>query len=113
MPTFDFHKIHPVGNRLLVEIIPTEQAAKTISPSGIELPAQKSTKPSNMGRIVKLGDGRTLADGTVAPVKGFAVGDVVMWLDYTEKLLPVQSPTGAALATVWVDDVYVNVGAVL
>ncbi len=60
-------KITPVGNRVLIE----REARKETSEGGIILPGAEK-KEHMRGKIVAIGD-----------IKGFAIGDNVIFSDYT------------------------------
>ena len=69
-------KFHPLDDRLLIE--PLEAADKTAG--GIILPDAAKEKPTQ-GRVVAVGPGKQLDDGSRAPM-AVAVGDVVVYNEY-------------------------------
>ena len=69
-------KFHPLDDRLLIE--PLEAADKTAG--GIILPDAAKEKPTQ-GRVVAVGPGKQLDDGSRAPM-AVAVGDVVVYNQY-------------------------------
>jgi co-chaperonin GroES (HSP10) len=102
--------LKPIGNRVLVELIPPEQQ---VSPSGVVLSAPSSSDKViyNTGRVLAVGEGRTLASGEVKPIANIAVNDVVQWQNFVEKDITVcKSANGLNLAVVLVDDIFVNFG---
>jgi len=69
-------KFHPLDDRLLIE--PLEAEDKTAG--GIILPDAAKEKPTQ-GRVVAVGPGKQLDDGSRAPM-AVAVGDVVVYNEY-------------------------------
>jgi len=69
-------KIRPIGERILVKRLDAEEKTK----GGIYLPDNAKEKPTQ-GRIVALGDGKLLKDGTRAKFQ-IAVGDKVVFNSY-------------------------------
>jgi chaperonin GroES len=70
-------KIRPLGDRVVVE----PQSAEEKSAGGILLPDSAKEKPL-MGKIVALGNGKTLDNGTVAKMS-VKKGDVVVYGTYS------------------------------
>lgn len=68
--------LRPLSTKVVVE--PSEEEEKT--PGGIVLPDTAKKKPSE-GRVVAVGSGRRLEDGTVVPL-GVKVNDVVVYSRY-------------------------------
>lgn len=73
----DKNKIKVLGARVLVE----EQRDSDQLDSGIILPGQEKKK-TNRGRVIAVGDGAMLEDGTVIPVKVKA-GDFVLYSSFS------------------------------
>lgn len=73
----DKNKIKVLGARVLVE----EQRDSDQLDSGIILPGQEKKK-TNRGRVIAVGDGAMLEDGTVIPVK-VKVGDFVLYSSFS------------------------------
>ena len=69
--------IQPLGDRILVKLL--EQEGK--SPGGIILPDTAKEKPQE-GKVVAVGKGRLLEDGTVRPLE-IKVGDTVLFTKYS------------------------------
>ena len=69
--------IQPLGDRILVKLL--EREAK--SPGGIILPDAAQEKPQE-GKVVAVGKGRLLEDGTVKPLE-VKVGDTVLFAKYS------------------------------
>jgi chaperonin GroES len=69
-------KLRPLSTKVVVE--PSEEEEKTAG--GIVLPDTAKKKPSE-GRVVAVGSGRTLEDGTVVPL-GVKVNDTVVYSRY-------------------------------
>ena len=69
-------KLQPLGDRLVVERDESEE----VTAGGIVLPDTAKDKPAR-GKIVSLGDGRLLDDGTRAPFQ-VKVGDRVLFSSY-------------------------------
>ncbi|HOM15931.1 MAG TPA: co-chaperone GroES [Thermoguttaceae bacterium] len=68
--------IQPLGDRVVIEREESEQK----TPGGIVLPDTAKEKP-RQGRVVSVGTGRQLKDGTVAPLS-VKVGDRVVFSSY-------------------------------
>lgn len=69
--------IQPLGDRVLVKLM--EEEGK--SPGGIILPDTAKEKPQE-GKVVAVGKGRLLEDGTVRPLE-IKVGDTVLFAKYS------------------------------
>jgi chaperonin GroES len=69
-------KLQPLGDRVVVE----RDTSEEVTAGGIVLPDSAKDKPAR-GRIVSVGDGRLLEDGTRAPVQ-VKVGDHVLFSSY-------------------------------
>ncbi len=69
-------KFHPLDDRLLVEPLEAEEQTTV----GILLPDAAREKPTQ-GRVVAIGPGKQLDDGSRAPM-AVAVGDVVVYNKY-------------------------------
>ena len=69
--------IQPLGDRVLVKLL--EETEK--SPGGIILPDTAKEKPQE-GKIIAVGKGRLLEDGTVRPLE-VKVGDTVLFTKYS------------------------------
>ncbi|GMA46705.1 co-chaperone GroES [Tetragenococcus muriaticus] len=69
--------LKPLGDRVLVEV--SEEEEKTVG--GIVLASTAKEKPQT-GKVVAIGDGRTLENGEVAQVP-VNVGDIVLFEKYT------------------------------
>ena len=69
--------IRPCGDRILVKLLEQEQK----SPGGIILPDTAKEKPQE-GKVVAVGKGRLLEDGTVKPLE-VKVGDTVLYAKYS------------------------------
>lgn len=70
-------KIKPLGDRVLIQILEAENKTK----GGIVLPDTAKEKPQE-GKVVAVGKGRTLEDGTVKPLE-VKVGDKVLFSKYS------------------------------
>ena len=68
--------IQPLGDRLVVE----RDEAQTVSAGGIYLPETAKNKPSR-GKVVCVGCGKQLKDGSCAPLQ-VKPGDHVLFLSY-------------------------------
>jgi chaperonin GroES len=68
--------LRPLGTKVIVE--PAEQEEKTAG--GIILPDTAKTKPVE-GKVIAVGTGRTLDDGTKVPLK-VEVGQTVIYAKY-------------------------------
>lgn len=73
----DKSKIKVLGARVLVE----EQRDADQLESGIILPGQEKKK-TNRGRVIAIGDGAILENGTVVPMK-VKVGDFVLYSSFS------------------------------
>ncbi|MCQ2362054.1 MAG: co-chaperone GroES [Acidaminococcaceae bacterium] len=69
--------LKPLSDNVLVEVV--EQVAKTAS--GIYLPDTASKEKPQTGKVVAVGDGRLMDNGTVVKVD-VAVGDEVLFAKY-------------------------------
>jgi len=69
-------KIQPLGDRVVVE----RDESEAITAGGIVLPDSAKDKPAR-GKVVSVGDGRLLDDGTRAPFQVKA-GDHVLFSSY-------------------------------
>ena len=69
--------IQPLGDRILIKHL--EQEGK--SPGGIILPDTAKEKPQE-GKVMAVGKGRLLEDGTVKPLE-VKVGDTVLFAKYS------------------------------
>jgi len=69
-------EIQPLGDRVVIEREEGEQK----TPGGIVLPDTAKEKPKQ-GRIVSVGSGRQLKDGTIVPLS-VKVGDRVVFSSY-------------------------------
>ena len=69
--------IQPLGDRVLVKLMEEEEK----SPGGIILPDTAKEKPQE-GKVVAVGKGRLLEDGTVRPLE-IKVGDTVLFAKYS------------------------------
>jgi len=69
--------IQPLGDRILVKLLEKEEK----SPGGIILPDTAKEKPQE-GKVVAVGKGRMLEDGTIRPLE-VKVGDTVLFAKYS------------------------------
>ena len=69
--------IQPLGDRILVKLLEEEEK----SPGGIILPDTAKEKPQE-GKVIAVGRGRLLEDGTVRPLE-IRVGDTVLFAKYS------------------------------
>ena len=69
--------IQPVGDRILVKLLESEGKTK----GGIILPDVAKEKPQE-GKVVAIGKGRLLEDGSVKPLE-VRVGDKVLFARYS------------------------------
>ena len=69
--------IQPLADRILVKLMAEEEK----SPGGIILPDTAKEKPQE-GKVVAVGKGRLLEDGTVRPLE-IKVGDTVLFAKYS------------------------------
>ena len=69
-------RIQPLGDRLVVR----RDEAETVSAGGIYLPETSKNKPSR-GKIVCVGNGRLMKDGTRSALQ-VSAGDHVLFLSY-------------------------------
>ena len=69
-------KLQPLGDRVVVEREPSEE----VTAGGIVLPDTAKNKPAR-GKIISVGTGRLLDDGTRAPFQ-VKVGDRVLFSSY-------------------------------
>lgn len=70
-------KIKPLGDRVLIEPIAENEKTK----AGIYLPDTASKERPEQGRVVAVGEGRTLDSGKVVPPK-VKIGDKVLFTKY-------------------------------
>ena len=70
-------KIKPLGDRVLIEPIAENEKTK----AGIYLPDTASKERPEQGRVVAVGEGRTLDSGKVIPTK-VKIGDKVLFTKY-------------------------------
>jgi chaperonin GroES len=75
----------PGGDRILIE--PVEQAEK--SSGGVFLPDTAKEKPVQ-GKVIAVGPGKTLENGTVVPV-AYKVGDIVAYSKYSGSELKIEN----------------------
>lgn len=68
--------IQPLADRILVRLLEEEEK----SPGGIILPDSAKEKPQE-GKVLAVGKGRVLEDGTVKPLE-VKVGDTVLFAKY-------------------------------
>jgi chaperonin GroES len=69
-------KLQPLGDRVVVE----RESAEAVTSGGIVLPDTAKDKPAR-GKVVSLGNGRLLEDGSRAPFQ-VKVGDRVLFSSY-------------------------------
>ncbi|MBL7107139.1 MAG: co-chaperone GroES [Phycisphaerae bacterium] len=69
-------KIRPLGDRVLVERL----SAENKTAGGIVLPDAAKEKPQQ-GKVISVGGGKTLEDGTVKPLQ-VKKGDTVLFTSY-------------------------------
>ena len=69
--------IQPLGDRILVKLLQEEDK----SPGGIILPDSAKEKPQE-AKVVAVGKGRLLEDGTVRPIE-VRIGDTVLFAKYS------------------------------
>lgn len=69
-------KIQPLGDRVLVE----REESEEVTPGGIVLPDTAKDKPTR-GRVLGVGEGRLLEDGTRSKLQ-VKVGDRVLFASY-------------------------------
>ena len=69
-------KLQPLGDRVVVE----REEAETVTAGGIVLPDTAKDKPAR-GKIISIGDGRLLDNGTRSPFQ-VKVGDRVLFSSY-------------------------------
>ena len=69
--------IQPLGDRILIKLLEEQEK----SPGGIILPDSAKEKPQE-GKVVAVGKGRTLEDGSVRPLE-VKVGDTVLFAKYS------------------------------
>ncbi len=69
--------MQPLGDRILVKLLGQEEK----SPGGIILPDTAQEKPQE-GKVVAVGKGRLLEDGTIRPLE-IKVGDTVLFAKYS------------------------------
>lgn len=70
-------KIHPLGNRLVVEAL--EDEAKTVS--GIVIPDTASKEKPQKGKVMAVGPGKLSDDGKRLPMS-VNVGDTILFTKY-------------------------------
>lgn len=69
-------KIRPIGDKVVVEVLEEEDK----SAGGLYLPDSAKKKPTQ-GKVVAVGDGKILEDGSRAPMS-VKVGDKVLFSKY-------------------------------
>ena len=69
-------KIRPLGDRVLVERLEAEK----VTAGGIVLPDSAKEKPQQ-GKVISVGEGKALEDGTVKPLQ-IKKGDKVLFTSY-------------------------------
>ena len=69
--------IQPLGDRILVKSLEGDEK----SPGGIILPDMAKEKPQE-GKVMAVGKGRLMEDGTVKPLE-IKVGDTVLYAKYS------------------------------
>ena len=69
--------IQPLGDRILVKLLQEQDK----SPGGIILPDTAKEKPQE-GKVMAVGKGRLLEDGTLRPLE-IKVGDTVLFAKYS------------------------------
>ena len=69
-------KIQPLGDRVVVE----REESETVTAGGIVLPDTAKDKPTR-GKVISVGDGRLLDNGTRSPLQ-VKVGDRVLFTSY-------------------------------
>ncbi len=69
-------KVRPLGDRILVQRIMEEEKSK----GGIIIPDTAKEKPQE-GKVVAVGKGRTLEDGTLVPLE-VKPGDKILFAKY-------------------------------
>jgi len=69
--------VQPLGDRILVRLLEEEEK----SPGGIILPDTAKEKPQE-GKVLAVGKGRLLEDGSVKPLE-VKVGDTVLFAKYS------------------------------
>lgn len=72
-----FDKIKPLNDRVLVQL----GAGEDVTPSGIIIPDAAKEK-AQTGKVVAVGKGRILNDGTILPV-AVKAGDVIFFGKYS------------------------------
>lgn len=92
----------PLNDRLLVELI----HADTVRDSGIIIPDSAKEKPQ-MGRVVHVGEGGYLANGTFRPTQ-LKVGDKVLFGKFAGSLINLE---GKEYLILMEDDVFGKVDA--
>ena len=70
-------KIQPLGDRVVVKALEAEEKTK----GGIVLPDTAKEKPQE-GKVVAVGKGRTLENGTIQPLE-VKTGDRILYAKYT------------------------------
>ena len=70
-------KIQPLGDRVVIQALEAEEKTK----GGIVLPDTAKEKPQE-GKIVAVGKGRTMENGTIQPLE-VKVGDRVLYAKYS------------------------------
>jgi chaperonin GroES len=68
--------IRPLNDRVIIERL----AADSVSKGGIIIPDNAKEKPSQ-GKVIAVGSGTVLADGTIVPI-GCVPGDTVLFGKY-------------------------------
>ena len=73
-------KIKPLGDRVLVERLEAEK----VTAGGIVLPDSAKEKPQQ-GKVISVGEGKTLEDGTVKPLQ-IKKGDKILTIHCQNKI---------------------------
>jgi len=76
-------KIQPLGDRVVVE----REASESKTAGGIVLPDSAKDKPSR-GKVIAIGDGRLLEDGSRAKLQ-VKVGDNVLFTSYAPEVIKI------------------------
>jgi chaperonin GroES len=76
-------KIQPLGDRVVVE----REASESKTAGGIVLPDSAKDKPSR-GKVIAIGDGRLLEDGTRSKLQ-VKVGDHVLFTSYAPEVIKI------------------------
>ena len=76
-------KIQPLGDRVVVE----REVSESKTAGGIVLPDSAKDKPSR-GKVIAIGDGRLLEDGTRSKLQ-VKVGDHVLFTSYAPEVIKI------------------------